>query len=250
MNTISHDSFAKYKHFHRWMVVPFVISVLGFSYSYYFNLANATFHQHIHGISATLWYVLVIVQPYLIIRRSNVQRHKMLGTIGIMVAGIVAGSAFAIIPKNIDDVAQLDVNGFFNPTFAYFAALVDFVLVSLFVVSVCLAVLSIKKNKLTDHVQWLMASVFFVLSPALLRMIGIGAIMINQGNMEGITMVNMALPTTLVMLALVTVFYYKFGSFKHLSFTLLVACHVSFLFVEPVGDSETVRNILTTILKV
>lgn len=232
------------------MVVPFVISVLGFSYSYYFNLANATFHQHIHGISATLWYVLVIVQPYVIIRRNNVQRHKMLGTIGIMVAGIVAGSAFAIIPKNIDDVAQLDVNGFFNPTFAYFAALVDFVLVSLFVVSVCLAVLSIKKNKLTDHVQWLMASVFFVLSPALLRMIGIGAIMINEGNMEGITMVNMALPTTLVMLALIAVFYYKFGSFKHLSFTLLVACHVSFLFVEPVGDSETVRNLLTTILKV
>lgn len=249
MNTISDDSFTKYKNFHIWMFVPFVISVLGFSYSYYFNLANATFHQHIHGISATLWYVLVVVQPYLIIHKRNIQGHKMLGTIGIMLAGIVAGSAFAIIPKNIDDVGQLDVNGFFNPTFAYFAALIDFVLVSLFVVSVTLAILSIKKNKLADHVQWLMASVFFVLSPALLRMLGIAAIMLNKGNMEGITMVKMALPTTIVTLALIAILYYKFGSFRHLSFKLLVICHISFLFVEAIGDNETIRNLLTIILK-
>jgi len=232
------------------MLVPFAISVLGFSYSYYFNLANATFHQHIHGISATLWYVLVIIQPYLIINKRNAQRHKVLGVIGIMLAGIVAGSAFAIIPKNIDDVGQLDVNGFFNPTFAYFAALIDIVLVSLFIVSVSIAILSIKKNKMTDHVQWLMASVFFVLSPALLRMLGIGAIILNNGNMEGITMVKMALPTTVVMLALITIFYYKYGSFRHLSFKLLVISHVSFLFVESIGDNETVRNLLTTLLKV
>ena len=250
MNTISDDSFTKFKHFHLWMLVPFAISVLGFSYSYYFNLANATFHQHIHGISATLWYVLVIIQPYLIINKRNAQRHKVLGVIGIMLAGIVAGSAFAIIPKNIDDVGQLDVNGFFNPTFAYFAALIDIVLVSLFIVSVSIAILSIKKNKMTDHVQWLMASVFFVLSPALLRMLGIGAIILNNGNMEGITMVKMALPTTVVMLALITIFYYKYGSFRHLSFKLLVISHVSFLFVESIGDNETVRNLLTTLLKV
>jgi hypothetical protein len=31
---------------------------------------------------------------------------------------MVAGSAFAIIPKNIDNVNALNVNGFFNPTIA------------------------------------------------------------------------------------------------------------------------------------
>ena len=62
------------RNFNLWMLVPFGISVLGFSYSYCFNLANATFHQHVHGISATLWYVLVDVQPYLITRKLDIRR--------------------------------------------------------------------------------------------------------------------------------------------------------------------------------
>jgi hypothetical protein len=92
---------ADYKNFYKWMLVPFSISILGFSYSYYLNLANATFHQHVHGISATLWYVLILIQPYLITRKQNIQKHKTLGTVGIILAGVVAGSALTIIPKNI-----------------------------------------------------------------------------------------------------------------------------------------------------
>ena len=242
-------SIINYKNFHRWMLVPFVISLLGFSYSYYSKLSAATFHQHVHGISATLWYVLVILQPYLIIRKQNVQRHRTLGTIGIIVAGIVAGSALTIIPKNIDDVAALDINGFFNPTFAYFATLIDFVLVSMFIVSVVLAILSIKKKNLSDHVQWLMASVFFVLSPGLARMLGIAAIVINKGSLEGINLVVLAVPSMLVMMALITFFYYKYGSFKHPSFLLLMVCHLPYLFVEQVGNNEFYRSVVTAIFK-
>lgn len=249
METISRDSITKYKHFHLWMLIPFVISILGFSYSYYFNLANATFHQHVHGISATLWYVLVIFQPYLIIRKQNIQRHKTLGTVGIILAGIVAGSALTIIPKNIDNVNELDINGFFNPTFAYFAVVIDFVLIFMFIVSVSLAVLRIKKKHLSSHVQWLMASVFFVLSPALARMLGISAIFINKGSFEGITLIGMALPSMIVMLVLIVIFYYMYGSFKHLSFRLLVIAHLPYLFIEWIGDNELIRNLLTAIFK-
>ncbi|MBK9734335.1 MAG: hypothetical protein IPO92_04945 [Saprospiraceae bacterium] len=240
----------KFKNFHFWMLIPFVISVLGFSYSYYFNLANATFHQHVHGISATLWYIIVIVQPYLIIRKQNIQRHKTLGTIGIVLAGIVAGSAFTIIPKNIDNVNELDINGFFNPTFAYFAVLIDFVLVCMFIVSVTLAILSIKKKNLSAHVQWLMASVFFVLSPALARMLGIAAIIINKGSIEGITLSGMALPSMIIMLVLIVIFYYKYGSFKHVSFKLLVIGHIPYLFIDWIGNNEFMRDLLTAIFKV
>ncbi len=250
METISRDSIMKYKYFHLWMLIPFVISILGFSFSYFLNFANATFHQHVHGISATLWYILVIVQPYLITRKQSIQRHKTLGTIGIILAGIVTGSAFTIIPKNIDNVKELDIHGFFNPTLAYFFALIDFVLICMFIVSVSLAILSIKSKKLTDHVQWLMASVFFVLSPALGRMLGIGAVILNNGNMEGISGAKMAILAMIVMFVLIIIFYYKYGSFKHLSFKLLVIAHLPFLFVEWIGDNEFIRNLLTAIFKV
>ena len=250
METISKVSISKYKNFHLWMLIPFVISILGFSYSYYLNLANATFHQHVHGISATLWYILVIVQPYLIVEKQNIQRHKTLGIIGIILAGIVAGSAFTIIPKNIDNVKELDINGFFNPTFAYFAVVIDFIMICMFIVSVTLAILSIKNKNMSGHVQWLMASVFFVLAPALARMLGIGAILLNKGSVEGITLAGMALPSMIVMLILIVIFYYKYGSFKHLSFKLLIMVNIPNLFIEQIGDNVFIRGLLTAIFKV
>ena len=231
------------------MLLPFAISVLGFSYSYYFNLAGATFHQHVHGISATLWYVLIVVQPYLITRKQDVRGHRLLGAFATMVAGLVAGSALTIIPKNIDNVATLDPNGFFNPTFAYFAVIVDVLLVSLFIASVAMAVVAMKRRDLAGHVQWMMASVFAVLSPALARMFGIAAIIANQGNMEGISLVKLAVPSMLAMVLMIVVFYRRFGSFRHPSFWLLMAAHATYVLVVPVGDSPMVRSVLPVIFK-
>lgn len=240
---------AHYRNFHLWMLVPFGISVLGFSYSYYFNLANATFHQHVHGISATLWYVLVVAQPYLITRKLDIQRHRLFGAIGTLLAGVVAGSALTIIPKNIDDVASLDQNGFFDPTFAYFAVIIDFVLVSLFLISVAMAIYNMKQRNLGGHVQWMMASVFFVLSPGLARLFGIAAIVANQGNMAGISLVKLAVPSMVAMMLIIVVFYRKFGSFRHPSFWLLMAAHLTYLFVVPIGNNEAIRGVLSVIFK-
>lgn len=249
MNTTTGAVPADHRNFHLWMLLPFAISILGFSYSYYFNLANATFHQHVHGISATFWYVLVVVQPYLIARKRDVASHRALGAIGTLLAGLVAGSALTIIPLNIDDVATLDPNGFFNPTFAYFAVVIDVLLISMFIASVVLAILAIKRRDLAGHVQWMMASVFFVLSPALARMMGIAAIIANKGDMTGISLTGLALPATGVMVGMIAFYFYKFGSFRHPAFWLLMASHIPYLFVERIGNSPAIRSVLTEIFK-
>ena len=240
---------ARYWNFHLWMLVPFAISMLGFSYSYLLKLSTATFHQHVHGISAIVWYVLVVVQPYLIVRRRDVPGHRALGAIGTLVAGLVAGSALTIIPKNIDDVATLDPDGFFNPTFAYFAVIIDVVLVCMFIASVALAILAIKRRDVAGHVQWMMASVFFVLSPGLARMFGIAAIIANQGNLEGISLVKLAVPSMVAMIAIIGFFFHKFGSFRHPAFWLLIAAHLPYMFVVQVGDNPAVRSVLSAIFK-
>lgn len=240
---------ADYRNFHLWMLIPFAISVLGFSYSYYLNLANVTFHQHVHGLSATLWYVLIVVQPYLIVRKNDIPRHRMFGAIGTILAGLVAGSALTIVPLNIDDVAMLNPDGFFNPTFAYFAVIIDVLLVSMFIASVVLAIFAMKRRDLPGHVQWMMASVFFVLSPGLARMLGIAAIIANQGNMEGISLVKLAVPSMIVMMSIIVFYFHKFGSFKHPAFWLLMVAHVPYLFVEQIGNNEAIRNVLAAIFK-
>jgi len=247
--TSAAPAWAPYRNFHLWMLMPFGISALGFSYSYYFNLANATFHQHVHGISATLWYVLIVVQPYLITRKHDVARHRLFGALGTLLAGVVAGSALTIVPKNIDDVATLDPNGFFNPTFAYFAVIVDVVLISLFLASVGMAIYQMKQKNVAGHVQWMMASVFAVLSPGLARLFGVAAIMANQGDMAGISLVKIAVPSMLAMMLLIVFYYRKFGSFRHPSFWLLMAAHATYVFVVPIGDNETIRSVLSVIFK-
>jgi len=249
MEQTTFSTLHRYRNFHLWMLVPFVISILGFSYSYYSRLSSATFHQHVHGISATLWYVLVIVQPYLIAHKQNARKHIIYGTLGLLIAGIVAGSAYTIIPKNIDDVAELKAEDFFNPTFAYFATLIDFVLISMFVVCVGAAILSIKKKRIADHVQWLMASVFFVLSPGLARLFGLATIMARKGNMEGVSLEKLAVPTMIAMIILIVFYYYKYGSFRHRSFWLLILAHIPYIFVTQIGNNETFQNIVTAIFK-
>lgn len=249
MDTTATALSPRYRNFHLWMLLPFAISILGFSYSYYLRLSSATFHQHVHGLSATLWYVLVLVQPYLVVRQRKIQRHRSLGAIALLVAGVVAGSALTIIPKNIDDVGELDPNGFFNPTFAYFAVLIDLLLVSLFLASVAMAVLAIQRKDIAGHVQWLMASVFFVLSPGLARLLGLAHIVAHKGNLDGISLVKLAVPSMIAMLALIVLYTSKFGSFRHPSFALLVASHVPYLFVEQIGNSEAFRQVAAAVFK-
>lgn len=106
-----------------------------------------------------------------------------------------------------------------------------------------------KQRNLAGHVQWMMASVFFVLSPGLARLFGIAAIVANQGNMAGISLVKLAVPSMVAMMLIIVVFYRKFGSFRHPSFWLLMAAHLTYLFVVPIGNNEAIRSVLSVIFK-
>jgi len=71
----------------------------------------------------------------------------------------------------------------------------------------------------------------------------------DQGNMEGISLVKLAVPSMVVMMSIIVFYFYKFGSFKHASFWLLMACHVPYLFVERIGDNEAIRAVLSNIFR-
>ena len=45
---------ARYRNLHLWMLLPLAITALGFASRYFMALPQATFHQHVHGISASL----------------------------------------------------------------------------------------------------------------------------------------------------------------------------------------------------
>jgi len=151
----------KFQKAHLWLIIPFLIAFFGFYFSYWSKFKEAYFHHHLHGLSATAWYVLIIIQPYLY-QKSKINLHRILGIIGIFLAGGVAISAMQIIPNNLklENIAEN-----LRYTFVY----IDVIFVIGFSFSVIMAIL--KKNDINLHARYLFSSVFWVLLPALGRLI-------------------------------------------------------------------------------
>ncbi len=73
------------------MIAVFVITIIGFIPGYFTRLGETDISHHIHGISATLWLIVVIVQPALY-RFNNLKLHRKLGWFSVVLAlGVVMG---------------------------------------------------------------------------------------------------------------------------------------------------------------
>ena len=120
----------QYKNVHKWLIIPLVIALIGFFPSYFSKFTSAKFGHHLHGLSATLWYVFVIYQPYLIAKKSFA-KHRKYGLIGIFLAGMVVASGLAMIPGNISGAMAQEASGEISaiapPFFLYGVSLFDFV---------------------------------------------------------------------------------------------------------------------------
>jgi len=134
---------------HLWLLIPFFLTILGFYFSYWSKLSEVPFRHHGHGITATLWYVLLVIQPY-VYNNKSLKLHRKIGFIGLFLAGGVVFSALQVIPYNI--VSGLTDYLKYGLTFYDFVALMGFSL------SVIMAML---KSKSKDkHARWMISTAF------------------------------------------------------------------------------------------
>jgi len=159
----------KFKNTHLWLLIPFAIVIVGFLPSYWLKFAEAPWRQHLHGITATLWFVLLVVQPYLV-TRGHVRQHRLFGMIALLLAGGVALSALGAIPYNL-------VNERLPEVARYGLSFIDIVLVPGFLFALVMAIKTSKKAD--DHARWMISTVFWVVSPGLFRVFFIPLIMLN-----------------------------------------------------------------------
>jgi len=151
----------KFPKAHLWLILPFVIAFSGFFFTYWSRFTEAPFHQHLHGLSATAWFILIIVQPYLY-QKDNMALHSVLGTIGLFLAGGVVFSAMQVIPNNL----TLET---ISESLRYSFVFADFIFVIGFSYSVITAILY--KRNIDLHGRYLISTVFWVMLPALARLI-------------------------------------------------------------------------------
>ncbi|MGB1262419.1 MAG: hypothetical protein ACPG52_05865 [Cognaticolwellia sp.] len=157
---------------HLWLLIPFVLTIAGFYLSYWRVFDEAPWRQHMHGLSATAWYILVIIQPWLIHNKST-SFHKKLGIIGVFLAGAVVFSALQVMPYQV-------VNEFLPDILKYGFSFGDICALTGFSICVILGVLNAKN--LNEHARWLISTVFWILLPATARLVYFPMLTAYEGN--------------------------------------------------------------------
>ncbi|WP_373494548.1 hypothetical protein [Aquiflexum sp.] len=158
-NVVMHRT--HYQYLHYWLIIPFVITIIGFYNSYWSRFTETPLNWHLHGMSATVWYTILIIQPYLY-TKGKIKSHRTFGIIGFLVAGFVAASALSVVGGHIKDLDP-EIDSFIYP-YRYSLSLTDFIYIAGFLFSIIMSI--IHRKDIDLHSAWLISTVFWVLSPA------------------------------------------------------------------------------------
>ncbi|MGN3973684.1 hypothetical protein [Tsuneonella sp. SYSU-LHT278] len=239
----------RYNRLFLWMIVPMVIMQAGIFYDYWGDFSDNAWPVHVHYWTATLWYLLLILQPYLV-ARGRFETHRTLGIIGIFVAGGVALTAIAALNRDIVNAERAAQNpeqfGFFEPWFFYGVAAVEIVMMTAFIIAI---VQSIRhRHRVQEHAWWLVSTVFIIMMPALARGLGFVWIVVFGPDDPGVATYPIYLNTVIV----VALLYWAaklYGRFNHPATWLALAANLFNLLVEPLGKWEWMQVLLKTLIK-
>lgn len=221
---------------HYWLIIPLLITLLGFAPSYFLRFGEASWHQHLHGLSASLWFLLLIAQPYFA-THGQLARHRLLGPIGLVLAGMVVASALAVIPANIENAQRADLPSIVPAAFFYGVSFFDLVLSIGFGTTVIFAMLNIRRPR--DHAIWMISTVFWALSPGLARLAA-QAMRVTVGS-GGWTFIDVVMVTTLPIAAVVGLLMYRLRQ-AHPALLFVLAGNLTALLIAWLGDNRGWRD--------
>ena len=158
---------------HLWLLIPFVISVSGFYFTYWSKFTEVPFRQHVHGLTSTAWYLLLILQPWLIHNKS-VSYHRKFGFVALFLAGGVVFSALQVMPYQVVSTAPHMI-----PVLRYGFSFADFAVLSGFSFSVIMAMLNARDTP--NHARWMISTAFWALLPAFGRLVFFTTLVSNGG---------------------------------------------------------------------
>ena len=157
---------------HLWLIIPFVLTIAGFYMSYWSVFTDAPWRQHMHGLTATAWYLLLILQPWLIHNKPPAY-HRKFGIVALFLAGGVVFSAFQVMPYQV-------INEFLPDILKYGFSFADLCALTGFSIAVILGVINARDyNK---HARWMISTVFWVLLPATARLLYFPLLAAYEGN--------------------------------------------------------------------
>lgn len=150
-----------YQYAHLYLTFGLVVVLLGFSTTYFSRLSDFTLPYHVHGISATLWMILLIVQPYLF-QKGKLKTHRFLGWTSIALVPTIVICGIIMMRIMIQGQAN------YPPNLVYQLAFIDACTLLSFALLYALALYY--RKRLMLHSRFMVATIFGPLLPALARM--------------------------------------------------------------------------------
>lgn len=150
-----------YRYAHLYLTLGLVVVLLGFSTTYFSRLSDFSPPYHVHGISATLWMILLIVQPYLF-QKGKLKAHRYLGWSSLVLIPTIVICGIIMMRMMIQGQEN------YPPNLVYQLAFIDACTLLSFALLYAMALIYRRKLKL--HSKFMVATIFGPLLPALARM--------------------------------------------------------------------------------
>lgn len=143
-----------------YLSIALVVVVAGFFPSYFSRLAAMDRAYHLHGVTATLWMLLLVAQP-LLHRLGRWDLHRRLGRLGFLLVPAVVLGGLVMVHRMLTSPDR------YPPDMAYRLAFIDFYVLAQFVLFFMLAMKN--RHDMHLHARYMVGTVFGVLVPALTR---------------------------------------------------------------------------------
>jgi hypothetical protein len=150
-----------YAHAHWYMLAAFAIVVLGFWPTFYQPLSGGTTLRNVHGVTSTLWYLALVVQPWLV-THGYVRWHKRVAVAVIALLPVLCVSALMTTRLML---TRSTLPPPVRPLIAY----LDITLVTLFVTLFGLGLLN--RRVPAAHKRYMVCTALLGFPPALTRFI-------------------------------------------------------------------------------
>lgn len=154
-----------YRHAHYWLLALFPLIVLSFWPGYFGQLATARAAQHAHGITATLWLLLLTVQSWW----AHAKRFAWHRASGLAVFAVVPLFAAAGMLGVRDMAARMNAGAPFETAFAPAVAPDDLSSIVALVGFVAAALAT--RRRVGRHAAWMLATALLVLPPVTGRLV-------------------------------------------------------------------------------
>ena len=236
------EKLKEFKNAHKWLLLPWIIILIGFTPSYFITFSSEPWAYHIHAISAMGWYILIAVQPYLI-TRGKVKNHRVLGMIGLFLAGAVVFSALSITPTNV----YFGLKGGFPPVFpaSFFYGLTFTETLAIIGFGFAVIMAIVKSKNMEEHSTWMLSTVFFGLMPGWGRAV-MFPIFAFGWEISQKTMMTIAVPVFLLGIFIVA---YRLRKLTHPAMMLAALVNLSMLFISEIGSSEWYQELIINLFK-